>query len=189
MVISVLYGSNRTDRQGIKGAKFLVNQLQHRGHQVYLIDAKEVNLPFLVKMYKEYNPEDAPQNMQNISDQLKASDGFMIVSGEWNHSIPPALKNLLDHFQSEYHYKPSAIATYSAGPFGGVRASVHLRAIMGELGMPSIPSMFAISNIGSAFNANGDDDEGTYTRRSVRFLDEFDWYLEAFKNQREKAPN
>ena len=187
MVISVLYGSNRTDRQGIKGAKFLVNQLQKRGHKVHLIDAKAADLPFLDKMYVEFSPGDAPENMRTISDQLNSSDGFMIVSGEWNHSIPPALKNLLDHFKSEYHYKPSAIATYSAGPFGGVRASVHLRAITGELGMPSIPSMFAISKIGSAFNANGDDDEGTYTRRSARFLDEFDWYLEAFKNQRDKV--
>ena len=31
------------------------------------------------------------------------------------------MKNLLDHFQTEYFFKPSAIACYSAGSFGGVR--------------------------------------------------------------------
>ncbi len=186
MIVSVIYGSNRSERQGIKAAKFLQNRLSNRGHEAILVDTQEVNLPFLDKMYLEYKREDAPENMRKIADIFSKSDGFMIVSGEWNHSIPPALKNLLDHFKSEYHYKPSAIATYSAGPFGGVRASVHIRAITGELGMPSIPTMFAVSGIGKAFTEQGNDPEGTYTRRAVKFLDEFDWYLEAFKNQREK---
>jgi NAD(P)H-dependent FMN reductase len=62
--------------------------------------------------------------MARIAEILKAADGFVIVSAEYNHSIPAALKNILDYFQSEYLYKPSAIVTYSAGPFGGVRASI-----------------------------------------------------------------
>jgi NAD(P)H-dependent FMN reductase len=53
--------------------------------------------------------------MQRVAELLSAADGFVVVSGEYNHSIPAALKNLLDHFQSEYHYKPSGIVTYSAG--------------------------------------------------------------------------
>ncbi len=127
MTISVLYGSTRTNRQRANEARFLVAGLKARGHKVHFIDAQVYPLPFLDKMFKEYPEGGAPEPMRQIADMLKASDGFMIVSGEWNHSIPPALKNLLDHFQSEYYFKPSAIATYSAGPFGGVRASVHLR--------------------------------------------------------------
>ena len=56
---------------------------------------------------------------------------FAIVSGEYNHGIPPGLKNLLDHFLEEYFFRPSAIVCYSAGQFGGVRAAMQLRAECG----------------------------------------------------------
>ena len=138
-------------------------------------------------MYKEYQPGEAPEKMEKLSKILDGSDGFVIVSGEYNHSIPPALKNLLDHFQSEYFFKPSAIVTYSAGSFGGVRAAVHLRAICGELGMPSISSMFPIPVVQKAFDFDGNALDDAYERRSSRFLDEFDWYVQAFKNQRLKG--
>jgi NAD(P)H-dependent FMN reductase len=54
MKISVLYGSNRSDRQGIKAAKFIVNQFEKRNFNVSLIDSQEYVLPFLDKMHKEY---------------------------------------------------------------------------------------------------------------------------------------
>jgi len=119
MNIAAIYGSNRSDRQGIKAAKFIVNQFEKRNFNVSLIDSKEHDLPFLDKMYKEYEPGKAPKSMEDIHQILKASDGFLIVSGEYNHSIPAALKNLLDHFQQEYYFKPSGIASYSAGPLAG----------------------------------------------------------------------
>ena len=72
-------------------------------------------MPLLDLMYKEYEAGTAPAAMEAIGDILKAADGFVIVSAEYNHSIPAALKNILDHFQSEYLYKPSAIVTYCAG--------------------------------------------------------------------------
>jgi len=145
--IAVIYGSARSARQGIKAAHFVVRKLKERGHDVTLIDSQEYSLPLLDRMYKEYESGTAPENMQAIADILDAADGFVIVSAEYNHSIPAALKNLLDHFQSEYLYKPSGIVTYSAGPFGGVRALINLRAILAELGTPSIPSAFPISQV------------------------------------------
>ena len=79
--------------------------------------------------------------LERLAGLIKAADGFIIVSGEYNHSIPPALSNLLDHFLEEYFWRPSAIVCYSAGPFGGVRAAMQLRAMLCELGTPSIPSL------------------------------------------------
>lgn len=96
---------------------------------------------------------------------IKAADGFIIVSAEYNHSIPAALKNLLDHFQSEYLYKPSAIVTYSVGPFGGVRGLINLRAILAELGTPSIPSAFSISQIINSFDEDGHLLDQAYAER------------------------
>jgi NAD(P)H-dependent FMN reductase len=136
-------------------------------------------------MYKEYKPGTAPEEMEKLATLLNASDGFLIVTGEYNHSIPPALKNLLDHFQKEYYFKPSAIASYSAGSFGGVRASVHLRVILGELGMPAISSMLPFPVIGDLFDTNLVPKNDRIEKSTARFLEEFIWYIEAFKNQRQ----
>ena len=185
--IAIIYGSVRHHRVGINGAKFLQNQLAKRGHEVHFIDPLAYPLPLLDKMHKEYDPGTAPKVMEELHNILTAADAFVVVSGEYNHSVPAALKNILDHFQREYFFKPSAVATYSVGPFGGVRVADHVRAILGELGMPAISSSFAMSKVGTAFDAEGNALEAAYETRVVRFLDELEWYAEAFKTQRQKG--
>ena len=185
LTISIIYGSVRSERQGIKVAKFLENNLRKRGIKVHFIDPLEYQLPLLDKMYKEYKPGSAPEPMETLARLFNESDGFLIVTGEYNHSIPPALKNLLDHFQKEYYFKPSAIASYSAGSFGGVRAAVHLRIILGELGMPAISSMLPFPTIGNLFPDDLILKDKRIERSAKRFLDEFNWYAEAFKKHRE----
>lgn len=187
MKVAVIYGSQRSERQGIKAAKFIVNKLKERNIETEFIDSKEYNLPFLDKMYKEYAPGEAPEVMGEMHKILTNADGFVIVSGEYNHSIPAVLKNMLDHFQSEYYFKPSAIVSYSAGPFAGLRVAVHLRAVLAELGMPSIPSIFPVPSIQNAFDENGNPLNENYNQWVVKFLNEFEWYLAAFKNQRTKG--
>lgn len=189
MEYAVLYGSTRSGRKGIKAARFVVNRLEARGHAVTLLDAAELDLPLLDKMYKEYDPGTAPAGMQRAHDVLEAADAFVVVGGEWNHSIPPGLKNLLDTFQSEFFYKPAGIVTYSAGPFGGVRAAPHYRVILGELGMVTVSIMFAVSSIYKTFEDDGSDPEGVYTKRIDRFLNELDWYADALKTKRETCPD
>jgi len=181
---AVIYGSARRSRQGIKAARFVVRKLEDRKHDVTLIDSEKYDLPMLDWMYKEYESGQAPEAMQKLAEILNAADGFIIVSAEYNHSIPGALKNLLDHFQSEYLYKPSGVVTYSAGPFGGVRALVNLRGILAELGTPSIPSAFPISQIHNAFDDDGNATDKVYDKRIVKFLDEYEWYASALKHAR-----
>lgn len=187
MTTTLLYGSVRSERQGIKAARYFHEQLKNRGHKVHFIDPLENPLPLLDKMYKEYEPGEAPSIMEKIATQLKESDGFVIVTGEYNHSLPPALKNILDHFQKEYFFKPSAIVSYSAGRFGGVRAAVHLRVVLAELGTPSISINQAIPHIAKAFTDDGQPLEDYINKSSKRFLDEYEWYLKALKSQREKG--
>jgi NAD(P)H-dependent FMN reductase len=184
---AVVYGSVRSARQGIRAARFIIGKLEARGHEVAFIDPKEKPLPLLDRMYKEFGPGEAPEAMEAIAAAFRAADGFIIVSGEYNHSIPPALKNLLDHFQKEYHYKPSGIVTYSAGPFAGLRGLANLRAILGELGTPSIPTVFPVSQVQKAFDADGNAVDAAYDERVVRFLDEFEWYSQALRAQRQKS--
>ena len=127
----------------------------------------ELQLPLLDRMYKEYAPGDAPDVLEQIAALYRRADGFIVVSGEYNHGIPPALKNLLDHFLEEYFWRPSGIVCYSAGVFGGVRAAMQLRAMLCELGTPSIPSLLPIPRIQDAFDDDGRplDQEGLAVQR------------------------
>jgi NAD(P)H-dependent FMN reductase len=184
---AVIYGSVRRGRQGIKAARFVVRKLEERGHAVTLVDSRGHPLPLLDLMYKEYEEGKAPKAMETVGEILNTADGFIIVSAEYNHSIPAALKNLLDHFQSEYLYKPSAIVTYSAGPFGGVRSLINLRAILAELGTPSIPSAFPVSQVQNAFDDDGSPLDRAYDERIVKFLDEYEWYANALKHERSQV--
>lgn len=184
LTIAVLLGSVRTERQGIKAARLLLAALEARGHEAVLVDPKETRLPLLDRMYKEYPKGSAPADLEHLATLYRRADGFLLVSAEYNHGVPPALKNLLDHFLEEYFWRPSAIACYSAGGYGGVRAAMQLRAIVGELGMPSIPSLFAIPRIGTALGDDGQPTEPRITSQMNRFLDEFEWYMQALRRQR-----
>ena len=184
--IVVFYGSVRSARQGIKAARFIVNKCKERGHEVSLIDPIEYPLPLLDKMYKEYKAGEAPETLQKMANLIIPADTYIVVSGEYNHTIPPALANLLDHFMEEYFYKPSAIVCYSAGSFGGVRASVALRSILAEIGMPSIPSVFPIPKVQDAFDDSGRAKVAFYDQRVGKFLEELEWYATALKDARAK---
>src|SRR3569623_3585184 len=100
----VIYGSVRSDRQGIKAARFLVEASRARGHRTTLVDPAEERLPLLDRMYKEYPPGQAPEALERLAGRIKAADAFVIVSGEYTPSIPPALSNLLHHFLEEYFW-------------------------------------------------------------------------------------
>lgn len=183
---AVIYGSVRRDRQGIRAARFLQRQIEQRGNAASLVDPCEYELPLLDRMYKEYPPGEAPEVMQRLAALFRSVDGFVIVSGEYNHGIPPALKNLLDHFLEEYFFRPSAIACYSAGPWGGVRAAMQLRCTLAELGMPSISSLLPIPKVSHAFAEDGTPQDEAWPRRAARFLDDLDWWAEAAHAQKAK---
>lgn len=183
--IALIVGSVRRDRQGIKVARWMEQKLQNRGHEVFFVDPMELDLPLLDRMYKEMS--DPPAKLKELREKIKSADGYLAVSPEYNHSTSAVMKNTLDYFLEEYFFKPSAIVSYSTGGFGGVNAAQHLRLIFAELGAPSISSSFQVSRVQEAFDDDGRLVKEEYDRRVVRFLDEFDWYIEAFRNQRAKG--
>jgi NAD(P)H-dependent FMN reductase len=183
----VLLGSVRFNRQGIRAARYLEASLAARGHEVTLVDPAEKQLPLLERMYKEYEPGKAPPVLEELAATYRAADGFVVISAEYNHSIPPALSNLLDHFLEEYFFRPSAIVCYSAGGFAGVRAAMQLRAMLCELGMPSIPSLFPIPKIQSALDEQGRPQDPGLDRRFTRFVIELEWYANALREARGKG--
>ncbi len=184
--LAVIYGSVRRERQGIKAARFIIRKLEDRGHDVAFIDAKEYALPMLDLRYSEYETGSAPEAMQRVHEMLEAADGFIVVSGEYNHGIPPGLKNLLDHYLPEYRRKPSGIVSYSAGTFSGARVHASLRAVLATLGSVSIPATFMISKVGSSFDDDGAALDDSYNTRIEKFLDEYEWYANALRIAHDK---
>jgi NAD(P)H-dependent FMN reductase len=185
--IALLIGSVRSDRQGIKAAKFVERALGARGHEVTLVDPVALQLPLLDRMYKEYSKGEAPPTLEALASLYRSADAFVVVSGEYNHSIPPALSNLLDYFIEEYLWRPSAIVCYSGGAFGGVRAAMQLRAMLCELGMPSIPSLFPIPKIQDVLDAEGNAAGPMLEKRFERFANELEWYAEALRDRRARG--
>jgi len=122
--------------------------------------------------------------LERLAKLIKSSDAVIVVAGEYNHSIQPALSNLLDHFLEEWYWRPAAIACYSAGQFGGVRAAMQLRALLPEIGMPSIPSILAMPRAQDLFDEQGQPRPDWVARQAGRFLDELEWYANALKAAR-----
>jgi NAD(P)H-dependent FMN reductase len=184
LTLAVILGSVRSDRQGIRAARLLTEALAALGHEPVLVDPMEVALPLLDRMYKEHPKGEAPEPLERLAELYRRADGFIIVSAEYNNGIPPALKNLLDHFLEEYFWRPSGIVCYSAGQFGGVRAAMQLRMTLAELGMPSIPSIFPIPRIAHNLSEAGEPQADWIAPSLARFLGEFVWYAKALKAQR-----
>lgn len=183
----VLYGSYRRDRQGMALAQWVAGAIAARGDTAELIDAEAEGLPMLDRMYKEYAPGQAPERMARLAEKIRAADGFVFVAGEYNWSVQPGLKNLTDHFLEEWFWRPAAIIGYSAGPFGGMRAMMHWRAILGEMGMVVISSTMAVPGIGATFDGDGrpcGDNGARLERNFPRFADDLDWWAEAAKAQK-----
>lgn len=193
MVVAVLLGSVRTGRLGDRAGKWVLRELEKRGHEAVLVDPAELKLPLLDKMWKELK-DGAPEGYEDVRAKLeplaalyKRADGVVVVSAEYNHSAPPALTNLLDYFLEEYFWKPSAIVCYPSTPFGGVRAAMQLRALLAEVGMPTIPTLQPIPSAGSALSEDGVALTQELAERSGKFFDEFEWYMRAFKAERGKG--
>lgn len=185
--IPVILGSVRRDRIGLRVARYVTALLTERGHRAVLVDPVEYPLPLLDRMYKEYARGEAPAVLEQLAGIVRAADAYVVVSAEYNHSVPPALANLLDHFLEEYFFKPSAIVCYSAGPFGGVRAAMQLRAMLAEMGMSSIPSLLPLAKAHELFDDAGRPTGDRPGGSATRFVAELEWYAEALRAARERG--
>src|SRR4051794_16023836 len=151
----VLYGSYRADRAGIRLARYLMDSFTARGVDAELIDAREIGLPILDRMYKEYPKGQAPDALERLAGKIRAADGFVFVTGEYNWGPQPGLKNLTDHFLEEWFWRPAAIASYSAGRIGGARSSFIWHGILSEMGMVVISSTLLVGPVTASLDENG----------------------------------
>ena len=112
-----------------------------------------------------------PPNVSALREQVRKADGILIVTPEYNFSIPGGLKNVIDWLSrgedQPFSGKPAAILTASPGPVGGARVQYDLRKVLLFVNAMTLikPEVF-VGNVASKFNADGECTDET-TRKFV----------------------
>lgn len=165
MPISILVfaGSAREDSCNKKLARYAAQVTESASAKVTLIDLRDYPMPIY-----DGDLEDAsglPAKAKEFKQLLLSHDAFLIVSPEYNSSLPPLLKNAIDwasrsedgepHSLMAYRGKVAAIMAASPGRLGGLRVLVHLRAILENIGVIVIPPQVTLASAYEAFDDFG----------------------------------
>lgn len=179
----------RPARLGLRVARACLAHLQASDNSAELIDPLDYDLGTLFKPHFAYAAGKAPAALDSLAEKIQAADGYVMVSPEYNHSMSPALAHLLNHFGSSlFSYKPSAIVTYSAGQWGGVRAAVGMRSFLGEMGCLPVSAMIHVPEAQEVLEEDGSwsaaSDSTRWTGYLARTFEQLDWWASATQRQR-----
>jgi NAD(P)H-dependent FMN reductase len=123
-----------------------------------------------------------------LRTQLGEADAFVVVTPEYNHGYPAALKELIDSAGEEWYAKPVAFVSYG-GVSGGIRAVEQLRQVFAELHVVSIRDSISFQNAWQLFDANGSPAESERCSSQMsRMLAKLHWWAIALRTARETAP-
>jgi NAD(P)H-dependent FMN reductase len=135
--IGIILGSTRPGRLGKQVADWVMTQVDQRGDAQYeLVDLIDHPLPHLDEPVPPSVGRYQHEHTKRWADVIDGFDGFVVVTPEYNHSIPGVLKNAFDYLFAEWSNK--AIGFVSYGSAGGVRAVEQLRLIAGELQLADV---------------------------------------------------
>lgn len=144
MKIGIIIGSTRPGRNGESVGKWVYELAKKRTDaQFELIDLVDYNLPLLDEPYPASMMKYTKEHTKKWSEKVDQFDGFVIVTPEYNHSIPGALKNAIDFLAKEWCNK--AVGFVSYGSAGGVRAVEHLRSVAGQMQMADVQAQVILS--------------------------------------------
>jgi chromate reductase len=155
-------GSLRADSYNKKLVRIAAAGAQEAGAEVTLLDLRELPLPIYDGDLEA--AEGLPENALRLKELMKASDGFLIAAPEYNASITAALKNALDWASrpapgepslAAFQGKAAALMSASPGALGGLRGLIHVRAILGTLGVLVVPNQVAVMKAHEAFTPGG----------------------------------
>ncbi|HKR81644.1 MAG TPA: NAD(P)H-dependent oxidoreductase [Candidatus Saccharimonadales bacterium] len=154
-LVKVIIGSTRPGRFGVQPATWIMNLAkEHPEINFELVDLKEINLPFLDEEKPALLGEYKNAHTKAWSQIVGEADGFIVVTGEYNHTVTPALINAIDFLAAEWRYKPVAFVSYGASA-GGARAVEHLRSVVGRLGMYDLTDGVHIVNYWTQLDESG----------------------------------
>ena len=142
--IGIILGSTRPNRNGEAVAKWVYDIAKKRKDADFeLVDIKTFNLPLLDEPIPPSMGQYSKDHTKAWASKIKSLDAFVFVTGEYNHSVPGALKNAIDFIFAEWNNKAAGFVGY--GSAGGSRAIEHLRQIMAEVMVADVRTQVLLS--------------------------------------------
>jgi len=184
-LIQIIVASTRDGRRGERVAAWFGALAGARADmRSELVDLLAWDLPWyrdaVVPPRGEYSEEATLRWAAKVAE----ADGYVLVTPEYNHGYPAALKNALDHLYAEWNHKPVTFVTYG-GSAGGVRAAEQLVQVAVELKMAPLRPQVHIPMAGRVF---GRDGSGVVEQRHVDAanvaLRELAWWARALRAAR-----
>jgi NAD(P)H-dependent FMN reductase len=152
--IAIIIGSTRPSRVGDKVAAWYLEQVKDiEGATFELIDLAEVKLPLLDEPAPAMMAQYSQDHTKIWSEKIASFDAYVMVTPEYNHSVPASLTNAISYLNQEWKRKPVAFVSY--GTMGGVRAVEHLRGVAGELHMADIRPQVSLMQPWALFDEEG----------------------------------
>jgi NAD(P)H-dependent FMN reductase len=184
LLLPVLLGTNRKKRNSVHPAKWLVGEMEKRPEiETRLFDAADFEFPH----------DDYGQEIKGLfpkwREAIIRADGLVIVSPEYNHGYPGALKAILDILLKEYIHKAVAFVGVSDGPWGGTRVIEALVPMVRELGLAVTFADLNFPRVQRTFDADGKLLDQAFEKRAKDFLDELVWMSRTLKWGRENVPS
>jgi NAD(P)H-dependent FMN reductase len=155
-------GSLRAGSFNRKLVKLAAAGAEMAGAEVLHIDLKDFPLPLFDEDLE--TAEGLPPDARRLKELLRAHDGLLIASPEYNSSISGALKNAIDWISRPEEGRPpldcftgkvAGLMSAAAGGLGGMRGLPHVRAILQNIQVMVLPQMVAVPAAHEAFNDDG----------------------------------
>ena len=180
--VGLIYGSARKGRFCDKVAGWAAEQIRAAGRYVVDVIDPAVVMPQPGQM------EEGQQRSANLWQRMAAADAFVVVTPEYNHGYPAALKSLIDSVGAEWQAKPVAFVSYG-GVSGGLRAVEQLRLVFAELHAVTIRDSVSFSGAWEQFDEAGKLREPDRAARSMAtVLERLSWWALVLRNARVAMP-
>ncbi|WP_017975400.1 NADPH-dependent FMN reductase [Actinopolyspora halophila] len=183
--LAVLMGSVREGRFGPTVANWFADQArQHGSMEVDLIDLADTPLP--VTLTSQPEPEVA-EMLATLTPRLEAADAFVVVTPEYNHSFPAALKSAIDWHYTQWRAKPVGFVSYG-GMGGGLRAVEQLRLVLAEMHAVTIRDGVSLHMVWEKFDHEGQAVDPNSNAAAKTMLDQLTWWAAALHTARTHHP-
>jgi chromate reductase, NAD(P)H dehydrogenase (quinone) len=155
-------GSARTDSLNKKMVKVAADGARRAGADVTMIDLRDYPMPIYDGDVE--TGSGIPDKALELRQLMLDHEGFLLACPEYNGSIAPLLKNVIDWASrpvngedglAPYRNKVAVLMSASPGSYGGLRGLMHMRAILGNIGVILLPDQLAIGNAHNLFAADG----------------------------------
>ncbi|KJS54252.1 NADPH-dependent FMN reductase [Streptomyces rubellomurinus subsp. indigoferus] len=188
--VAVIVSSVREGRIGPKVADWFLGVAEGLGDgmEFEVVDLAEVDLPLAMPGWGSAPSERAKAALAEVSPRLAAADAFVVVTPEYNHSFPAALKNLIDWHREEWQAKPVGFVSYG-GLGGGLRAVEQLRLVFAELHGVTMRDSVSLHGPWSGLGADGAPLDRAVSEGAAKgMLGQLDWWARTLRSARAERP-